>query len=166
MTGRTAWDQYPREERYLFNPAFLALLLARSSKGYERERLLPMSIPLAFLSLSITLHRPTRELLPRTVATNLVRWAQENPYVVTVTPTRAGAFVPLFRESLLFAVANKVCSITPGAGLRPAPDFWLPAPRGRTDDMVQCQRSAIFLGRWLARAGPPPTVLALFGVRP
>ena len=34
-----------------------------------------------------------------------------------------------------------------------------------SDEVRECMRQAVFVGRWLCKAGAPPTVLALLGVQ-
>src|SRR5438034_7852295 len=108
---RAEWEMLPREEKLLFNPAFLALLLARCSRGYQSILKEPIPIPLSFVALTIALNRPTRELLPKSVATNLVHWIQEHPEVRAITPMHAVASVPLLREGLLFALTQRICLV-------------------------------------------------------
>ena len=163
---RAKWRALPREEAFLFNPAFLAVLLARACEGYEAEKESPMPITLGFVSLSLALHRPTRLRFPRAVSTNLLRWTLDNPDLLATAPTRANALVPLLRNGLLFALANGVCSLASHASISVAPDADLPSARGITNEVVECQRSAQFVGRWFGRAGSQETVLAVLGIRP
>ncbi|WP_353619027.1 three component ABC system middle component [Paracidovorax cattleyae] len=37
--------------------------------------------------------------------------------------------------------------------------------RASSDEVRECMRRAVFAGRWLCKAGAPPTVLALLGVK-
>ena len=37
--------------------------------------------------------------------------------------------------------------------------------RASSDEVRECMRQAVFVGRWLCKAGAPPTVLALLGVQ-
>src|SRR6218665_1136413 len=37
--------------------------------------------------------------------------------------------------------------------------------RASSDEVRECMRQATFVGRWLCKAGAPPTVLALVGVQ-
>lgn len=161
---RTSWNDQAREERLLFNPGFLALLLARSAQGYASERAAPLPIPLSFVTCGLALYRPVRELLPRTVRTNLLRWTQDHPDVRALTALRLESLVPAVREGLLYATGNGACSVAPEGGLHL--DVELSAPSGDTADVIESQRAAIFTGRWVARSGSPSTILALFGVRP
>lgn len=162
---RADWTTLPREEKYLYNPAFLALLIIRTTGGHQSQMNAPIPIPLLFLALSISLNRPFRRILPKSVATNLVRWTQDHPEVRVLTPLRTVSAMDLYREGLLYALATKACSVE-GAAITLRSKKPLPAPQGRTDEVIQCQRAAFFMGRWMARSGSPGTVLALFGLRP
>lgn len=162
---RVNWASLPREEKLLFNPAFLALLLARTSQGHASEVKAPIPIPLSFVSLTVVLYGPARTALPRNSRTNLLRWIETHPDISATIPIRASALASLLREGLLFALAHRICSLADG-GLSISPYLSLRNPRSSADEVTQCHRSALFMGRWLARAGSPETVLALFGVRP
>jgi hypothetical protein len=161
---RLAWANLPREDAALFNPAFLALLLARSADGHAREVNRPIPIPLSFLAVSVALNRSSRESLPRTIRTNLLRWMDENPEEATTLAVRASAIAPAAREALLFAIAHGVCEIAPDATIRVPVKRRLGPIRGATAEVEATQRAADFLGRWFGRAGSPATVLALLGV--
>lgn len=149
----------------LFNPAFLALLLFQATRGYEEEAGRGQPLPLAYLGTSVALHRPIRELLPRAVSTNLLTWLQRNQVVRAVVPAQATGLSPLLREGALFALASGLLRVDDAGDLRAA-NVSRPRLHGATAEIEDCQRRAIFMGRWLSRSGSAATVLALFGIRP
>lgn len=72
------WSNRVVEEANLFNPAFCATLLAKTTEEFSKKanQLLPFA--LAFLVLPIVLHRGTRLALPGSTITSLLPWMQDN----------------------------------------------------------------------------------------
>jgi len=155
----TAWeDRSPVRAAYL-NPAFIAMVIAATSRGYAGARRQPMTWPLAFVTVPLVLHRPTRERLPRTPATHLPRWIADNPVIRAGFPARAMALVPAVREGLRVGLRHHVLTLEPdgvGASLTPKLD----------GDASTIVTKAGFVGRWLARTGDAATVFGLLGVEP
>jgi hypothetical protein len=166
-----AWEHRPHEEAVLLNPAFSATLIWSAARGYESvdpqssKRALPLE--LAFLILPIVLHRPTREELPPSVATSLPVWIEAHPLIRARLGERARILVPFTREALLFAGVHHFLSISV-EGLSTDERWKATVSRviqDCTDEVAVCVRRAEFIGRWCARTGDAPTVMALLGVR-
>jgi hypothetical protein len=71
------------------------------------------------------------------------------------------------REALLFGVQHGLLSLD-GRLLDPGnmqPRKINAYLRTSSDEVRECMRQAVFVGRWLCKAGAPPTVLALLGVQ-
>ena len=113
-----AWAERPPEEARIFNPAFCGELLGRTVSEYHRTRPATLTIVTVFLVLPLTLHRPTREALPRRANTALAGWVAEHAALLVDLPERAKRLRPVTREALLFA------SIT--RSLRSTPARWCP----------------------------------------
>lgn len=78
--------------------------------------------------------------------------------------SRAPHLADVTRRGLRVGVRHDLLAFVPG-GIDAAPALArLPAPEAT--DAAECWNKAELLGRWLPRAGPPATVLALLGVRP
>ena len=159
------WKSRPIEVAHLLNPAFCALVLRQAVKGFSDEISAGMPYPLAFLVLPIVLHRSTREALPRSIATKMHPWLETNQQVRVGFATRCANVVDHTREGLLYASAlgliafsgDAVIQILSGRLMRPWP---------AEAESAVCLKSALFVGRWLARAGDAVTVYAMWGVRP
>ena len=162
------WHDRPQEEAYLLNPAFCALTISAGVRGYASVESAGMPFPLAFLVLPVVLHKQTRDALPRSVRTYLATWIEDNPDVRIGFADRARALVPFVREGLLLAFSQGEIAlrsegrVAPGARPARIGDYLGAA----TDEVRSCIRKAEFVGRWLARAGTVPTIVALWGVRP
>lgn len=159
----TPEPQAGADARALFNPAFLAALIGRAAVSHRTDHGAPLPLALAYLVAPIALHSPTREALPR-VNARLANWAEEHQLLRAELRWRAPQLTQITRRSLRFGIRHELISLTPG-GIGEAPAF----SRLRTPvegDAAECWKAAELVGRWLPRAGPPATVLALLGVRP
>ena len=151
------------DARALFNPAFVAVLIARAATGHRIAKDAPLPLALAYLVAPIVLHTPTREALPK-VNARLAKWADEHQLLRAELRRRAPQLADVTRRGLRFGLRHELLVLTAqgveaGEGLSR-----IRAPRD--GDAATCWKQAERLGRWLPRAGPPPTVLALLGVRP
>lgn len=169
----TAWQERTIEQRNLLNPAFCAIAVWHLARGYNTESkavgatFTGLPIELAFLGASFVLRGQTRDQLPRMTTTSLAAWVHDHP--LERSAVAKGVFVlrDTVREALLFGAQRGLLSLD-GSRLDPSDvqtkrmNAYL---RASTDDVRECLRQAVFVGRWLCKAGEPPTVLALLGVK-
>jgi hypothetical protein len=156
------WTQRPIEHRTLLNPAFLAAIVTDAATGHDTESGRPLPFALAFLTVPVVLHEPTREALP-TIATSMYAWLDRRPQARVQIPTLARQFVPLTREAIRFGVARGALNFAAGGSLAAVP-LAKPGRNTQTAELRRCRERARFTGRWLARAGDPGTVLASWGL--
>jgi hypothetical protein len=163
-----AWRERPQELAHLLNPAFLGLLVVRTSAGYAMEGGAGLPFPLVFLALPIVLHRSTRERLPRTIATKMTVWMEQLPDVRVGFPERVRALGPHVREAVHFDLAMDAVRLTADARLEVSNDMQARVElRGEAmDEVNECLRRASFVGRWLTGAGSMSTIFASWGIRP
>jgi Family of unknown function (DUF6521) len=163
-----AWKERPREFAHLLNPAFLGLLVAQACVGYVKESQSAPPFPLMFLVLPIVLHRSTRERLPRAITTRMTVWLENFPEVRVGFPERVRAIAPYLREAVRFSLATGMIRLTEDARLEVPDDVpGVHRRHGKDDAEVnECLRGAVFVGRWLAGAGPMSTIFVSWGVRP
>lgn len=161
------WSERPTEEAALFNPAYCGELIARSTTEYETIRGTSLPLSLAFLVLPLSLHAPTREILPGRSDATLATWAAERRPQIADLPDRALALRPATREAILFAVQHQAL-VFATAGLRlGAKPYRLSTKRPEaTQDAEASRRAAGLLGRWFANQGSAGMVLQAFGLRP
>lgn len=162
------WAARSREEAYLLNPSFCALIAWSSAVGYRSDGNEGMPYVLPFLAIPLTLHRPTREGLPRSVRTSMPAWIEENTYFRVGFAERARSLAPFVREALLFGAVHGLFAFGDERRLVPAPK-----PRAlsgylreATDEVRECVKKAEFVGKWLAASGSVETTMALWGVKP
>ena len=158
-----AWNRRPLEERVNLDPAFLAILLREAVSGYFERTRRPMPLPLAFIALPIVLHRGTRERLPRTLATSLPVWLQENQFLRETFADRARAVASATREGVIIALQTKLLRISHSALVIDQEPL---QPRYATAETRTMHSRARFVGRWLAQSGDVETVYFLWGVKP
>jgi hypothetical protein len=99
------------------------------------------------------------------IATPFATWIDRSAQIQVSLQDRIVSMVPIANEGVLFAITTRVLSVESGA-LMPGDRGPTNSVRGDTEDLVQAQRTAVYLGRWLVRAGDPATVCAMLGVAP
>lgn len=169
----TAWQERTIEQRNLLNPAFCAIVVWHLARGYRAEST-TLGIPatglpfeLAFVGGSLVLRGQTRDQLPRTIASSLATWMHDNPLERSAVAKGVIVLRDTVREALLFGVQHAMLSldgrrIDANDAQRKKINAYL---RESSDEVRECMRQAVFVGRWLCKAGAPPTVLALLGVQ-
>jgi hypothetical protein len=165
------WEERPAEVANLLNPAFIGAVVARAAAGYQDEAGRAMPFPLVFIAIPLVLHRGTRERLPRDARTRMTSWLQQTPEARVGFAERTRDVTPFVREGFSFALAARGIRITPDGGVEVGTGISVRRvlPEGDGDvvtDANECLRRATFIGKWLARAGTPSTVFALWGIRP
>lgn len=151
------------DARALFNPAFLAVLIGRAAVGHRTDHAAPLPMALGYLVGPMVLHTPTREALPR-VNARLAKWADEHQLLRAELRWRAPQLTEITRRGLRFGIRHDLIVFTQG-GIEAAATLTRLRPPGG-GEAAECWKAAEFLGRWLPRAGPAATVLALLGMRP
>ena len=158
-SGRASGDEYA-----LFNPAYIAAVLAAGADGHQREYGSDLPITLAWLLPVMAVPRAIRDELPASVRLYLTRWLDSNPLVRPTIHRLAPLYAPTTRQALRFAVRHDVLALT-STGIRggtASRRFRASVP----DEVADSLNAARLLARWLPRAGPPPTIFTLIGLRP
>lgn len=156
------WHRRSVEERSLFNPAFLTLLVLEAARGHENEGSQPLPFPLAFLAVGIGTHDQVQETLPSTIATSMFAWLRDQPLAQLQVISRSREFAPRTREAIRLGIQIDALRLASHGGIQPgsiATDKSLRALR-----KSQNLKGSLFAGRWFARAGDPGTILAAWGV--
>jgi len=169
----TAWQQRTIEQRNLLNPAFCGIAVWHLARGYRSESLAlgasagGLPLELAFVGASLVLRGQTRDQLPRTIASSLATWVQDHPLQRSAVAKGVVVLREIVREALLFGAQQGMLSLD---GRRiDANDTQMKKInaylRVSSDETRECMHQAVFVGRWLCKAGALPTVLALLGVQ-
>lgn len=163
-----SWNERSPEERGLLNPGFCSILLWKAMHGYHLGNEDRMSFEESFLILPIVLHRPTRELLPRSITTSLAVWLVNYPLARQGIAIRSRAASEVTREAIMFGGMHG-CFRIEGGKLHETAKWGTAINKINRDgsfEVQECAKKAMFLGKWFKSTGSPSTVLALFGVRP
>ena len=164
---RSLLGRAPEESR-LFNPAFMATAAMFLAQGFRSEAGVGLPLPLAFVGCPLVTTTRLRSLLPRSTRTSMASWLQDHPEIRGQFPDLAMALVAPIRAGLLFGARRQAISISPQGEIRQSSlsanaRATLRVAGPEVEDVVH---RAEFVGRWFALAGPCPTILALWGVRP
>nr|WTB12092.1 DUF6521 family protein [Streptomyces antimycoticus] len=156
--------KFSREERALFNPAFMALVSCRAVQGHQRDAG-PCPLPLAVTAAVMALQPAVRALLPSTTRASAAKWIEDNQSVRVLMATNAPLLAAVVRPGILFALQTDLLGFDGTARLRLRRRALPATITGTSDSFVAVQKSAHMLGRWLPTGGSTATVLTLLGVR-
>jgi len=94
-------------------------------------------------------------------------WIDEHPRHLIGFSERVIRLRPITREALMFGLAQEILTISPRGDLILGPNR-IPRKSVLIDDSTpevrECLERSRFVGRWLADAGTPATVLASWGI--
>jgi hypothetical protein len=169
----TAWQERTIEQRNLLNPAFCAIAVWHLARGYGTESTTlgaaatGLPLELAFVGCSVVLRGQTRDQLPRTISSSLATWVHDHPLERSAVAKGVAVLRASVREALIFGTQHGILSldgrrIDASDAQTKKINAYL---RASSDEVRECMRQAVFVGRWLCKAGAPPTVLALLGVQ-
>jgi hypothetical protein len=162
------WENQSSEEKVLLNPSFCSIILWYAARGYSGFAGNALPFSLTFLVLPMVLHKHTREALPGKITSSLPVWLDEYPLARAHIAERARMLVPFTKDALVFGGVHKLLAFrgdTVVSDLRWEKSI-ARTLKGSSPEVLSCARQSEFVGRWLARAGDPGTVMALLGVRP
>src|SRR5215211_2467919 len=75
----SAWEERSRDAARLFNPAFLATIMAAAAADYERSSNEPMPWLLSFAIPPLALTESTRHAMPASIRAHFANWLDEHP---------------------------------------------------------------------------------------
>jgi hypothetical protein len=166
-----ASDEVPRptrrpiERESLYNPAFIALIIAQAVAGYEARTTRGMPVSLVFLAVPVALHGPTREALPRQARSKMATWLEDNPLLRAGLAPRARSIADEVRAGLRRGLHSGVVTLE-NSTLSSA----RPSLKGKdielSTEVTRIMNRAKFVGGWFGTSGPPAGIYALWRVRP
>lgn len=162
-----SWRERPREQAALLNPPFLASLLAQGCTEYTRLSGQAMPTLLSMVAVPLVLSRRLRTTLPGRSTTSIPVWLDQHPESLAYLKAVAGEFVPIVRQALVTGIQLGVLELAHDdrdlaiQSVSANPPFDVD-----TDEAGELKRSMRLVGRWLADAGKPASVLALVGIVP
>lgn len=152
------------DEDALFNPAYVATLIATAAGAHRRAVHARLPLEIAFLVPLLTLPAAVRRELPGNAKAYLSTWLDRHPAVRPALLRLAPAHAPSTRRALRFGIAHDLFDIdaqgvAAGPGLRSV-------TAQASSDVAEILAAAALVGRWLPRTGPPAAVYNAFGLRP
>jgi hypothetical protein len=170
-TNLPSWELRSFEIANLLNPAFCAVMLYDAIKGYQSENNSGCPYAILFFFLPVMLHKPIRELLPRSIATRMHPWLQKNQVVLPGFPQLLQQFNPFTKEALIFGMQRGALSAEGGQfAAVPYKKVANYVTRSDTEsdwaEVVTLRRRAHFVGRWFAQAGGVTSIFSWWGIRP
>jgi hypothetical protein len=155
----------PAERDALYNPAFIALILARAAAEHERRTGDGLPFALAFLVAPIVLHGPTRRELPKQARSKMALWLEEHPVQRAGLGRRAASLVPPVRAGIRYGLRSRTliledANLTAAKIGVPGDEITLSA------EVNNILTRASFMGGWFALAGPASSIYALWRVEP
>jgi hypothetical protein len=119
---------------------------------------------LAATILPITLHKPTRDLLPSRITASFSNWAQSNAQIRIGLGERLNDLLNFTCEGMFFAATNGAIELLPdGSSNFKGPDI---KRKDFGGDVPEIVKAAYFWGRWMAIAGSVRTVFYQLGLQP
>src|ERR1700730_16939182 len=106
------WSERVVEEAYLFNPAYCATLLVKTTDEFIRKTGRSFPFALTFLVLPIVLHQGTRSALPSSTVTSLLPWIQDNRQQLVDFALRVKRLRTITREAILFGAQHQTLGLT------------------------------------------------------
>ncbi|MFI1358165.1 three component ABC system middle component [Streptomyces sp. NPDC020898] len=161
----TAPVEFSREERALFNPAFMALVSCRAVQGHQRDAG-SCPLPIVVTAAVMALQPAIRTILPGTTRASLPKWAEDNQSVRVLMAANAPSLAAMVRPGILFALQTDLLNLDESARLTLRRRAIPATITGTSDTFVAIQKTAHMLGRWLPTGGSTATTLTLLGVRP
>lgn len=158
---------YSCEELALLNPAFVAVIIQKAAKAYEKESHALLPTLLSFLVPPIVLVKSTRKALPKSISTSFAKWIQQNPGIRMKFAGVAASSAPIVRSGLIYGSSGKLISV----GTNGVKSLSMRSKSGsiltkNTDEIQEIVKRASFVGRWYAQAGKLHTIFFLWGIRP
>jgi hypothetical protein len=150
-----------KETFSLFNPAFVAALIAAAADGYESRAGRPMPLGLAFVVGPLILNGRVRAGLPGNVRARLGGWLVSNTELHAALLDSAPAYAPYVRAGLRAGLRSEALSLV-GDALRGRLTNAVPP----SDEVGECLRKAGLVGRWFAISGTTADIFRVLGVRP
>lgn len=165
MIERAASRRIPTDAAALFNPAYCAAILHRTTCGYQAATGRGLPYALAFIALPVILHPASVECLPPTSNIRLHKWILGNPEVLVGFAERSRSLAPFVRDAIGFGLHARVFQLVGADLLAPLGANTLGKWAKRPYNLFTA-RKALILGKLFAQISDVPTVFTQFGIRP
>jgi len=158
------WNDRPIITANLVNPAFTCEIIRECIKGYSAET--SQNMPFLFLPLVLPFILPERfrATLPRSKATTMHAWLNDNVHLKINLADHIKGLVSFSKEALMFGIIHDVLRVDDRGCLE------VLGKKGRVnltnDETNECLSKATTWGKVLANAGDHFTVYSILGIKP
>ena len=166
LTQESAYaSRRPPERVALYNPSFVALIVAQAAVGHESQSGSGMPFALAFLAVPIVLDQPTRQQLPKQARHKMAAWLQAHPVLRAGLARRAESLVTEVRAGVRHGLRAERLTIHDSllTASKPAIKRKGVSLSSEVDEIL---RRAEFVGGWFGLSGAPAGIYALWRVQP
>lgn len=163
---REPWSNRNPIVANLLNPAFCGEVIRRTAKSFNEHTDKHFPFALAFLVLPILLHMETRQRMPRTTASYLFTWVEENDDLFFNFAKRARDMTPYTKESLMFLLQNKLIVLDEAGGISVPPRKEKKLKNEDTAEFDVIMSKAKMLGKWFSFNSNVNSVYSFFRITP
>lgn len=144
----------------------MSVVLAQVCRGYaQKAGGKPVPLPLTFIAAPVVLHGPTRRALPRQARSKLGPWLDDHPVLRAGFPRRARSISGAVQAGIRDGLRTGLLALSE-SGLSAEQPQLSAAGVVLSDEVDEILSRSAFVGGWLALAGHPTAIYALWRVRP
>ncbi|MFA6243647.1 MAG: three component ABC system middle component [Candidatus Hydrogenedentales bacterium] len=161
------WANRPPEIAALLNPAFCGFLVSSGLDEYTKNVNEGAPYVFPFVMLPLILHKPTRQMFPRSIRTAFSAWITNADTAIAKIgfAERAKSMSPYVKEALAFAMQHNSIYVTASGRLKTSNQAPKTYPNA-SQEVIECVRAAVMCGKWFSMVGDFKTAMALLGVKP
>jgi hypothetical protein len=159
-----SWDLRPIEIANLLNPAFCGEIMLNTMTSYQATAKKNFPFALSFLILPIILYSHTRQIIP--LKQDMYSWIQENPEIKIGFADRTNQLVPYTKEAISFLLQKGYIISDNMGNLSPVKSLKVRKKENATNEVNDCIKMSIIIGRKFARSGSVSVTYAMWGVMP
>lgn len=158
------WQDRPEITAHLINPAFCSEIMRECATAYRQEANANLPFALSVLVLPLILNSKIRVRLPRTKASTIHGWINENEDLKIGLANSITSFIPFTRETIMFAINHNSLSIDENGNI----DIKPRRKKFRTEDdeIKSCLKKSEIIGKLLSKSGNPLTIYSILGIKP
>jgi len=159
------WENWSVEDKDLFNPAFLAVVIQAAAASYEATKKSGIPFELLFLVCPLAIPADTRGRLPATAGKSFGAWIQENDDIRVDFDLYARPLVDVTKSAIMMLIDNGMIHILDN-GCVTVPRGKKAALSSDSTDVTASIAAAVLVGKLFSKVGSATNVYAMLGVRP
>jgi hypothetical protein len=159
---------YSSEEKNLFNPAYVGLILYQAIREYQIKNSTGLHCSLAYLILPLALSPRYSLKLPKIISTPIAGWSVEHEGELIGFAESARAYLDIVNSAIIFLLEHGAISLSEEGEYSIQNDKIAKMPKFVVNNKIfkNSFLSAGFLGRWFATASSVESIYTHLGVKP